>query len=66
MKEDLRDACFDEELEDDSPCYDEEFEDESPCYECRRNGDDYSPEDGELVCNCLYCQFNDWFHWDEE
>lgn len=55
MKGDMRDACFDEELEDDSPCY-----------ECRGNGDDYRFEDGELVCNCLDCQFSDWFHWDEE
>ena len=29
------------------------------CYECGGNGDDYSiDENGELVCNCFDCPFN--------
>ena len=42
-------------------CYDEEFEDDSPCDECRSCDDDYSfDDDGELTCNCIDCPFNGW------
>lgn len=31
------------------------------CYECQGYGDDYyEDEDGNLVCACYDCPFNDW------
>ena len=34
------------------------------CYECKGYGDDYSVnEEGELVCNCDDCPFNDDDEW---
>ena len=36
------------------------WDDYDPCYECTGYGDDYSiDENGELVCNCPDCPFNE-------
>lgn len=35
------------------------------CYECQGYGDDYYvDEDGELVCSCYNCCFNE-FNWED-
>lgn len=47
---------------------DDEFRDDyDHCYECTGYGDNYSfDDDGELVCNCGDCPYNQVWHDDDE